>query len=140
MKKAFLISTLVGTLIGCASSPDKMQTTYISPIQYQSYDCDQISVELDRVSRRTNELYGTLKKEAGKDTAQMAIGLLLFWPTLFFLEGGDGPQAAEYSRLKGEYEALQTIATQKKCGIDMRPLTPQETQPEPIRMNSGEDF
>lgn len=106
MKKAFLISTLVGTLIGCASSPDKMQTTYISPIQYQSYDCNQISVELDRVSRRTNELYGTLKKEAGKDTAQMAIGLLLFWPTLFFLEGGDGPQAAEYSRLKGEYEAL----------------------------------
>lgn len=47
----------------------------------------------------------------------MAAGIILFWPALFFLEGGDGPQAAEYSRLKGEREALQQALVQKKCSI-----------------------
>lgn len=136
MKKALYVSVLVGLLSGCASSPDKMTASYVSPIQYRDYDCEQIAFELDRVSRRSNELYGTLKKEAGKDTAQMAVGLVLFWPALFFLEGGDGPQAAEYSRLKGEYEALQTASTQKKCSFAVQPLNPKDTQPEPIKFNT----
>ena len=29
----------------------------------------------------------------------------------------DGPQAAEYSRLKGEYEALESAAIRQKCSI-----------------------
>ena len=47
--------------------------------------------------------------------AQMGVGLVLFWPTLFFLEGGDGAEAAEYARLKGERDALEQAYTQKKC-------------------------
>lgn len=47
----------------------------------------------------------------------MAVGMLLFWPTLFFLEGGDGPQAAEYARLKGEVDALEKVAIAKKCDM-----------------------
>jgi hypothetical protein len=42
-------------------------------------------------------LYASLKKKADNDTAQMTVGMLLLWPTLFFLEGGDGPEASEYS-------------------------------------------
>ena len=51
----------------------------------------------------------------------MGIGLILFWPTLFALEGGDGPEAAEYGRLKGEYEAIRSAALQKKCALDALP-------------------
>jgi hypothetical protein len=47
----------------------------------------------------------------------MAIGLILFWPALFFLEGGDGPQAAEYARLRGEVDALERVAIVKKCDM-----------------------
>ena len=104
-------------LAGCASSPDQMQTSYVSPLQYKDYDCDQVSLELERVSRRANELYGSLKKTADNDAAQMAVGMILFWPALFFVEGGDGPEAAEYSRLKGERDALEKIAVQKKCEV-----------------------
>ena len=68
----------------------------------------------------------SLKKEASNDSAQMAIGLLLFWPALFFLEGGDGPEAAEYARLKGEYEALRTVAVQKKISFDKLPPSPEQ--------------
>lgn len=111
---------------GCATTPNKIEASYVSPYKYKDFDEDQIIMEMDHVARRTNELYYSLKKEASNDSAQMAIGLLLFWPALFFLEGGDGPEAAEYARLKGEYEALRTVAVQKKISFDKLPPSPEQ--------------
>ena len=75
---------------------------------------------MDRVSRRANVLQVSLKKTADTDAAQMGVGLLLFWPTLLFLEGGNGPEAQEFARLKGEKEALEKVAVQKECGLKFR--------------------
>lgn len=123
MKKILVAATAVA-LVGCASSPDKIQSAYVSPMQYKDHDCDQIAGELERVSRRANELHSSLKKKADDDTAQMTIGMVLFWPALFFLEGGDGPDAAEYGRLKGEREALEKVAVQKRCTVAAVPTEP----------------
>ncbi len=129
MKTIFVFLALMITA-GCASQPDKIATTYVSPIQYNAYQCNQIAGEFSRVSRRTNELYGSLKKEADNDAAQMAVGMLFLWPTLFFLEGGDGPEAAEYARLKGESEALEIAAIQKNCDASIVQQFP--PLPEPV--------
>jgi hypothetical protein len=42
--------------------------------------------------------------------------VVLFWPALFFIKG-DGAQAAEVARLKGEMQALETANALKNCGI-----------------------
>ena len=102
------------------NGPEKLGATYVSPLQYKDYTCDQIGKEMHRVSRKVAELNGTLDKDASNDAAQMGIGLILFWPALFFLEGRDGVQAAQYSQLKGEFEALDQIAIQKSCGIKVQ--------------------
>ena len=115
--KSFVVLLLVTFLVGCATAPEKLGTTYVSPLQYKDYTCDQIGMEMQRVSRKVAELRGTLAKDASNDAAQMGIGLILFWPALFFLEGGDGVNASQYSHLKGEFEALEQIAIQKECGI-----------------------
>ena len=115
--KRFLGLLTATLLFGCATQPKDLPTTYVSPLQYQSYSCEQIAMEMNRVSRKVNELRGELKGEADADSAQMAIGLIIFWPALFFLEGGDGAGAAEYSRLKGEFEALEQASIQKSCGF-----------------------
>ena len=107
-------------LAACASNPDKIDAAYVSPLKYKDYDCDQIAMEMDYVGQRTTKLYTRLEKERKKDNAQMGVGLVLFWPALFFLEGGDGPEAAEYSQLKGEFEALRENSVQKKCGFESR--------------------
>ena len=118
MIKKVIISTLfVLALVGCASNPDKIDAAYVSPLKYQDYDCQQIAMEMDYVGQRTSELYGRLKKERNADNWQMGLGLAVFWPALFFLEGGDGPEATEYAQLKGEYEALRQNSVQKRCGI-----------------------
>jgi hypothetical protein len=75
-------------------------------------------MELDYVGQRTNMLYSQLKNEQKSDQWQMGVGMLLFWPVLLALEGGDGPNTAQYSQLKGEYEALRQNVVQKKCGFE----------------------
>lgn len=56
----------------------------------------------------------TTGSTAGAGTT--GVGLILFWPALFFIDG-DGPEANEYARLKGEHEALQKASIEKKCGL-----------------------
>lgn len=102
-------------LSACASNPENIAKTYISPLQYSQYDCRQISQELANVNNRATDLKAALGQKADNDAAQMGVGLILFWPTLFFLEGGDGPEAAEYARLKGQRVALDQAAIQKRC-------------------------
>ncbi|WP_419639977.1 hypothetical protein [Thiolapillus sp.] len=119
MKKKHVVvaSTMMLTafLGGCSSSPDKISAQYVSPLMYQSHDCDQIGMELRRVNRRLIEVTGAQESEANKDAVAMGVGLVLFWPALFFLAGDD--HAAELGRLKGEYEALELAAIQKRCDI-----------------------
>ena len=108
------------TLVACASNPDKIDAAYVSPLKYKDYNCDQLALEMDYVGQRTNKLYQRLKSERNADNWQMGVGLVLFWPSLFFLEGGDGPEATEYAQLKGEFEALRTNSVQRKCGIEAK--------------------
>jgi hypothetical protein len=49
------------------------------------------------------------------DEIAMGVGLVLFWPALFFLGGGD--KKDELGRLKGEYDALDQAAIEKNCTV-----------------------
>ncbi|MCG3170085.1 MAG: hypothetical protein CALGDGBN_01622 [Pseudomonadales bacterium] len=115
-------------LAACASNPDKIDAAYVSPLKYKNYDCDQLATEMDYVGQRTNKLYQRLKAERSADNWQMGVGLVLFWPSLFFLEGGDGPEASEYAQLKGEFESLRSNSVQQKCAIDAK--SPEEIMKE----------
>jgi hypothetical protein len=115
MKRAVVAFLLVSFFTGCATSPDNISATYVSPLQYQSYTCNQIGQELLRVNRKIMEVTGHQEREATKDAVAMSVGLIIFWPALFFLIGDDKKE--ELARLKGEYEALESIAIQKECNI-----------------------
>lgn len=119
------ISCLI--LTGCAKSTADLSTTYVSPMQYQGYSCEQVSMELARVAARVGELGGKINDSASNDAAITAVGIILFWPILFAL-GGTKQQEAEYSRLRGEYDALNQIAIQKKCGQSSNSTSSQQQQ------------
>ncbi|MBV6389687.1 MAG: hypothetical protein JNIBNLAF_01334 [Nitrosomonas europaea] len=99
---------------GCATSSKNISAAYVSPVQYQSYDCDQLASESLRVQTRVSELTGRLDKAASNDKLITTAGVLLFWPALFAL-GGTKDQEAEYARLKGEYDAIHQSAVIRKC-------------------------
>jgi hypothetical protein len=99
----------------CAKNPDKIPAAYVSPALYQNYDCDQVREEIIRVSHRVDQVSGKQRSERTKDTVATTVGVIIFWPALFFLIGDD--KKDEIARLKGEYEALEIAAIQKKCTV-----------------------
>jgi hypothetical protein len=114
--------TLSFGLAGCATSSKDISATYISPLQYQGYDCQQLNLESQRIQRRVVELGGRLDEAASNDKALVGVGMILFWPALFAL-GGTKQQEAEYGRLRGEYDALQQAGIQKKCDASAPSVT-----------------
>lgn len=104
----------VSYLSGCATASKDVATAYVSPTQYQPYDCQQLAAEAQRLQVRFTELGGRLDQAASNDKTLTGVGLILFWPALFAL-GGTKNQEAEYGRLRGEYEAVQQASIQKKC-------------------------
>lgn len=110
-------STLMAILMfasGCAKDPSRIAPAYVSPLEYQNYSCHQLGTELTRLGRRVQEVAGIQDEESTDDAVVMGIGLVLFWPTLFFLEGDTGREA-ELGRLKGEIEAVEQTAIRKDC-------------------------
>ena len=128
--KRLAIAGSVLVLAGCATQPEEIGAAYVSPLHYKVFDCEQLEMEAERVSRRALELHTSLKDEADADEAQLAIGIILLWPTLFWLEGGDDYRATEYSRLKGERDAIERVSIQKRCAIEFQPFTPPKDKKE----------
>jgi hypothetical protein len=117
MRKSIAAALCVAVAVSaCASSPNSIQATYVSPLQYQSYDCDQVRTELVRISNRVSEVSGQQQRQANNDAIAMGVGLVIFWPALFFLAGGND-RKEELGRLKGEYDALQIVANEKSCAF-----------------------
>lgn len=102
-------------LAGCAKSSDEISASYVSPLSYNSYDCEQLEAEYRRVSRRAYEVSGAQDDTADNDAAAMGVGLILFWPALFFIASDDRKE--ELGRLKGELDAIEQASIQKKCTI-----------------------
>jgi hypothetical protein len=112
---ASLVSISIA-LAGCATASKDIASAYVSPLQYQSLDCEQMGAEQTRIQGRITQIGGRLDEAASNDQGLVAVGLILFWPALLFL-GGTKQQEAEYARLKGEYDALHQAAIQKKCSL-----------------------
>lgn len=125
IKKVVMSIFMSGALFlsSCASPPGEIRPAYVSPLLYLQYDCDQIAMEMERVSRRLNEVHSAVLQRRNKDSKNMAIGMILFFPSLFYIKG-DGPEAVEFARLQGEMESLEKVAIQKKCDLSMLPKVP----------------
>ena len=114
--KRIIVAALSASIVltGCATASKDISPTYTSPMQYQSYDCDQLASESQRIQARVVQLGGRLDTAASNDKAIAGVGVILFWPALFAL-GGTKQQEADYSRLRGEYDAVQQSAIIRKC-------------------------
>lgn len=114
-------SSIFGALIcflvnGCASSSKDITGSYVSPLQYEMYSCDQLSMEAQRVSARASQVVGVQDDHATNDAVAVGIGTIIFWPSLFFMKG-DGQTAAELARLRGEFEAIEKTSITKNCSF-----------------------
>lgn len=124
MMKLFACAAFGLAVSGCATNPENITAAYVSPMQYAGYSCPQLREEASRVSGRAAQVTGAQSSKASGDAVAMGVGLILFWPSLFFIKG-DGTTAAEVGRLKGEMEAIEQASVKGNCGIQFMKEKPQ---------------
>ena len=96
--------------------------SYVSQAPYMNMNCKQLEAEAETVSSRAIEAAGVQNKKAGNDAALVGVGMVLFWPSLFFV-GKDGASSATVARLKGEMQAIENASNKKSCGIKFETVT-----------------
>ncbi|MGO8705503.1 MAG: hypothetical protein ACLQVA_16960, partial [Candidatus Brocadiia bacterium] len=101
---------------GCATRAENISAAYVSPIQYQSFTCAQLQEEAARVSARAAVASGAQDQKANNDAVATGVGVILFWPALFFIKG-DAASAQEIAQLKGDMDAIEQANIQKNCGL-----------------------
>lgn len=127
----FACATLCAfTVSSCAKPPSEITATYISPVAYENYTCEQLGQEAQRVSARASDIMGVQQQKASGDAVAMGVGLILFWPALLFIKG-NGETEAEVGRLKGQMEAIEQVSIQKQCGFEFQPVEPPPPPPTP---------
>ena len=95
---------------------DNIAAAYVSTVGYQGLSCKQLSLEATDISARAGAAAGVQDQKATGDAVAAGVALIVFWPALFLVKG-DGAQAAEVSRLKGEMQAIETASRRKGCSI-----------------------
>jgi hypothetical protein len=120
-------------LAGCAKSAASIDASYVSPLAYQAHNCDALAAEYATLKRRAAETFAKQDRVSGNDDVAMGVGLVLFWPALFFIDSSDHKH--EVARLKGEIQAVEDAANRKGCtGLvnTMRADKEAESQPTPV--------
>jgi hypothetical protein len=114
--RTIYILAAASVLAGCASRSGDIAEAYVSPLQYQSFSCVQLSQEAARVSGRAAVASGAQDQNATNDTIATTAAVILFWPAAFMIKG-NGANAQEVAQLKGDMDAIEQANIQKKCGI-----------------------
>ena len=116
--KIFLVALITISLLitSCASKPSELTATFVSPGIYNNYDCDQISVEMQRFTGQVSDLTGQQNKIYKNDQTMGWVGTMFLWP-LYLLIKGDGEIASQLKTAKGTLQALQQVSVEKKCGM-----------------------
>ena len=114
MRPIILATAAALALAGCATSPDQITASSVSPALYSGMDCRQITAEAQRINSRLANITGAQESRANRDTAMTAVTLLLFWPAAFAIGAGQD-HAAEIAQLRGEAEALSHAARARGC-------------------------
>ena len=113
------IVALGAALAGCASSAADITATYVSPMMYQSFNCQQLAMEAQSVSARAAVLSGAQDSQRTKDAVATTAAVVIFWPAAF-LVGGDKQTAAELAQMKGQMVAIEQASIGKKCNIQFQ--------------------
>jgi len=106
-------------MVSCAQNPNNIHPTYVAHDRYAAMSCQELRIEAESVSRHAAILAGRQTNEEAQDAVALGVGLLLFFPALYLVEGNSG-NAAKLAYLKGQADAIEQASGNKQCGIKFR--------------------
>lgn len=109
LNKSFLIVVFSLGLAACASNDPTKDPAYISPTQYQSYNCKQLNAEMKRVSIRREQIMVDGKDGEFFDTAVKVFAISQGYSV------GETGRELETRRLRNQYDLLEQMLIEKEC-------------------------
>ena len=116
IKNQTLLVSIVVLLCGCAAKPESIAPSYVSPVGYLNWDCEQLAGEQGRLVASLATASDAQRQARSNDT----VGVIFLGLPVSSLSGSN--QASNIARLKGELEALQKAIIEKKCGTEIIPV------------------
>ena len=113
MRRGVAFLTIVAFLSGCAAPSERVAPSYVSPVSYSRMSCAEIGLELEAIAAEVARIGDKQDQAATRDAVAVGVGVLIFWPALFLLAGGDYEE--RLSRYKGEYQALKRAEKMNRC-------------------------
>lgn len=117
MKKLIGLSLVIGLLMnGCASVP---KPEYVSPNNYQSYDCSQLVIEYNRLTQYIN---ANNHQNTGFSTTGIGLGVGIgrggVYPNVSIGVGtGNGGNRSNLAIALGERDAIIQAGRLKQCSF-----------------------
>jgi tetrahydromethanopterin S-methyltransferase subunit G len=112
--RSFLVVLILLQINGCATTSSSVVAASVSIEPYLKMDCQALMDERRRMETTAREVAQVQDKSAGSDAGVIA-GTIIFGPIFMMGHSGNSGIAVELSRLKGEYEAIETVRKQKSC-------------------------
>ncbi len=109
-----LLLAMVLFISSCASKPEEIAAIYYPDEAYSSFSCKELALERTRIEDQVLSATGRQREKRDNDHAWGWVGALLFFPTLFLIDGND-ENTTHLAQLKGRYEAIQRVANAKRC-------------------------
>ena len=109
MKRVLLTGVAIVLLSGCLNMPTppvQIAGSYVSNLNYESFDCPRLRAEFDSLSRRESQL------AAAQDQRVRTSQMQAFW---WGFGQGDGIEATELANVRGQKEAVQTAIATRNC-------------------------
>ena len=109
-----VLSLICVLLIGCATYTHQIPATKWPTASYNNSSCEDLTSQFNEDIEAIAQAKYKQDKIADGDVTVAWVSVLLF-PIFAVAIDGDGPEATQYSILKGKLNAMTEAAAQKKC-------------------------
>jgi len=117
MKKLLITAAITLSLAACATNPDKVTGIHVSSSKYAGNTCADLEIAYSDNDREAARLYNTMNSRDNVNKGAAVVGMLLFWPALFFMKGKNPEHDARMAELKGRKVAIERAADRQNCSL-----------------------
>lgn len=107
-----LIASIMVMMTGCGGR--QAYPVQVSQVGDNRLSCNQLESEIGRIYYEIQNKSGQTSKGDNKDMVLAGVGLLVFWPALFFMDLSNADKT-ELGALQSRHNHLNSIYINKDC-------------------------
>jgi len=108
------IFLILFTACSTAKKAYEVDPAYVSYSAYDNRSCKELLILAEEIKQQTPTLERKVNETRRKDKVREQVGLWLFWPTYFFMEG-NAEEQTDLALARGNLNAIRTAALKKEC-------------------------